>query len=161
MGQTNEQDLDPCLIYIDKEGKWYHQGAEMIHRGFIQLFYQNMELDNKGRYIINWNGKRCYVEVEDTAFVVRRVEFATGNGEEEKILLYLSDDSNEPLDPATLFIGNNNVLYCKVKGGKFPARFVRAAYYQLVEHIIEEGGNFYLPLNGKRYPVKAEKQMTN
>ena len=68
-------DLPPCLIFIDKEGHWHHEGVEMIRRDFIRLFYENMEMDSLGRYVINWGGKRCYVEVEDTAFVVRNIEY--------------------------------------------------------------------------------------
>ena len=64
------KDLHPCLIYIDKEGCWFHKGVEMIHREFIRLFYQNMEIDSQGRYIINWNGERCYVEVKNCTLVV-------------------------------------------------------------------------------------------
>ena len=71
-------ELPPCLIFIDKEGPWYHKGAEMIHRGFIRFFYQHMELGSRGPYIINWNGQRCWVDIEDTAFVVRRVTFKGG-----------------------------------------------------------------------------------
>jgi hypothetical protein len=49
-----ENDIPPCLIFIDKEGRWYHRGAEMIHREFIRLFYNNIELDSRGRYVIDW-----------------------------------------------------------------------------------------------------------
>ena len=33
---------------------------------------------------------------------------------------------SEPLDPATLEVGSDNVLYCRVKGGEFRARFLRS-----------------------------------
>ena len=78
MAKTEMNELPPCLIFIDKEGRWYHKGAEMIHRDFIRLFYEHMELDLQGRYVINWQGQRCWVDVEDTAFVVRRVTFEDG-----------------------------------------------------------------------------------
>ena len=142
------------MIFIDKEGRWYHEGAEMIHRDFIQLFYKNMELDSEGRYVINWDGKRCRVDVEDTAFVVRRVVYEdgerTGN---DRFVLSLSDDTEEDLMHGTIFIGEGNVLYCKVKNRTFPARFNRAAYYQLAEYIKEENESYYLPLNGRKYKI--------
>jgi len=150
-------DISPCLIFIDKEGHWYHQGAEMIHREFIRLFYQNMELDSEGRYLINWANKLCYVEVADTAFVVMRVSYEGGSQDRpSRIELSLSDDTKEALLPDSLFVGKENVLYCKVKSGLFPARFNRAAYYQLAEYIEEEGGNFFLPLNGQKYVIRAK-----
>ena len=159
MTKKNEKNLPPCLIFIDKEGRWYHKGAEMIHRDFIQLFYQNMEYDSTGRYVINWKGERCYVEVEDTAFVVRRALYQEGDQDQNsRIILYLSDDTKEELTPETIYTGNNNVLYCRVKECAFPARFNRASYYQLAQYIEEEGGAYYLSLNGDKYKVLMTAQ---
>lgn len=154
MSQTGEQDLPPCLIYIDKEGRWYHKGVEMIRRDFVQLFYQNMELDSQGRYVIDWDGKRCYVDVEDTAYVVRSVLYeAGGRDQAARFILYLSDDTQEELVPDSLNIGKDNILYCRVKASTFPARFNRAAYYQLAEYIEEADGAYHLPFRGKRYRI--------
>ena len=147
-------DLPPCLIFIDKEGRWRHEGAEMIRRDFIRLFYENMELDSQGRYVINWGGKRCYVDVEDTAFVVRNVAYQDATGDADaRFILFLSDDSQEDLVPETLHVGKGNVMYCSVKSAAFPARFNRAAYYTLAAHIEEENDDFYLPHNGKKYNI--------
>ncbi len=156
MEERQHSDIPPCLIYIDKEGNWYHKGAPMIHKGFVQLFYKNMSLDPSGRYIIEMDGQRCYVDVEDTAYVVRGVT-RKGNGQEEKFLLELSDESQEELDPETLYIGEGDVLYCRVKNGLFPARFTRPAYYQLTRYVQEKDGEFFLPVAGKLYPVKPKR----
>jgi len=154
MTGTDKNDLPPCLIFIDKEGSWYHEGVEMIRRDFIRLFYQNMELDSQDRYVINWDGRRCYVDVEDTAFVVRSVVYQDGSRTGNALfLLYLSDDMQEELLPDTLFVGKDNVLYCRVKNRAFPARFNRASYYQLVQYVEEEDEAYYLPLNGKKYRI--------
>ena len=156
MSSIDDMDLPPCLIYIDKEGRWYHQGAEMIHRAFIRLFYEHMELDSRNRYVITWQGKPCYVDVEDTAFVILRVNYEEGQQDRKsRFFLSLSDDSVEELDPETLFVGESNVLYCSVKDGSFPARFNRAAYYQLAEYVWEDKGAFYLSLDGKRHEISA------
>ncbi len=149
-----EKDIPPCMIYIDKEGRWFHKGAEMIHREIIRSFYQNMELDSQGRYIINWQGERCYVDVEETPFIVKRVAGQdSGRAGVSRVILYLSDDEKEDLVPETLSFGEDNVPYCRVKGGIFPARFSRAAYYQLAEFIKEEEGGYYLSLNEKKYRI--------
>ncbi|MDY6970987.1 MAG: DUF1285 domain-containing protein [Thermodesulfobacteriota bacterium] len=147
-------DLPPCLIFIDKEGRWYHEGVEMIHRDFIRLFYENMELDSQDRYVINWGGRRCYVDVEDTAFVVKGVVCQDGSQMENVLfLLHLSDDTQEELLPDTLFVGKANVLYCRVKNRAFPARFNRASYYQLAQYVEEEDSTYHLTLNGNKYPI--------
>ena len=155
MTEENTKGLPPCLIYIDKEGVWRHEGVEMIRRDFIRMFYENMEMDSDGRYVINWGGKRCYVEVADTAFVVRNVAYEEDvKGRPERLILSLSDDSKEDLMPETLYVGDENVMYCRVKGGAFPARFNRAAYYELVRRIKEKNGIFYLPLGGTDYEIR-------
>jgi len=148
-------DLPPCLIHIDKEGHWHHKGVKMIRRDFIQMFYENIEMDSLGNYVITWGGERCHVDVEDTAFVVRNVVYQEATeGQDARFILFLSDDSQEDLVAATLYVGQDNVLYCRVKNSAFPARFHRAAYYRLASHVKEENDIFYLPLNGRRYEIK-------
>ena len=153
--KSETDEIKPCLIHIDKEGCWTHKGAEMIRRDLIQLFYRNMELGSEGQYIINWQGTQCYVDVEDTAFVVTRVLFEekTRNGK-PKFVLNLSDGTRENLLPETLCTGNDNVLYCRIKNNTFPARFLRPAYYQLAEYVEEENGVYFIPLDGRKYPIK-------
>ena len=148
--------LRPCLIYIDEEGRWHHKGAEIIRRDYIQDFYKNMKMDIEGRYVITWEGKRCYVDVADTAFVVWSVLYRDGmDGRNARFILSISDDSQEELRPETLYVGKDNILYCRIKEAAFPARFNRAAYYLLAAHIEEQDNAFYLPLNGTQYEIKG------
>lgn len=140
------EEIPFCQIFIDREGRWYYKGAEMLDRETIRLFYRHMSMDADGRYILEWAGDRCYLEVEDTAFVVRRVDF------EGRFFLTLSDDSREVLAPESLFVGEGNVLYCRVKES-FPARFTRSAYYQLAGSVEEKDGAFVLPVDGRDYEI--------
>ena len=59
------------------------------------------------------------------------------------------------LDPATLFVGQEHVLYCRVKAGNHAARFLRPAYYQLTEHVHEDAATdtFELRLGKTTYPI--------
>lgn len=148
----NDPDIPPCFIFIDREGRWFHKGAEMIHRDIVRFFFAHMDLEESGRYVIRWGEECCFLEVEDTAFVVQKVEFQK-RGSIEEIRIFLSDDTQEALRPETLFVGEANVLYCRVKEGRFPARFLRPAYYQIAEFVEEEDGRFYLPLNGRKHLV--------
>ncbi|MCX7982064.1 MAG: DUF1285 domain-containing protein [Syntrophales bacterium] len=138
-------------IRIDKDGKWYFRGAEMIRRDIIRYFYEHLKLDAEGRYKIEIPSDSCYVEVEDTAFVVKSVDV-----KDDEVILYLSDDSQEVLDPSTLMVGDNNVLYCRVKKGQFPARFSRSSYYQLTAYLdYDEGKGFYLNLAHGQFFLNA------
>ena len=151
----NEMDIPPCFISIDKEGRWFHKGAEMINREIIRHFYENLDIDSQGRYVIHWGNESCLLEVEDTPYVVRRVLFQDqGDAKNAQFILLLSDDTQEALDPDTLYVGRDNVLYCEVKKGRFPGRFQRPAYYQLAEYIEEDRGEFFLPLKGKNFIIR-------
>jgi len=67
----------------------------------------------------------------------------------------LNDEEREPLDPSTLEVGEHNVLYTRVKGGEFRARFLRPAYYHLSPHFeMDSDGTFYLRLRNERHRIK-------
>lgn len=151
-----ENKISPCMIYIDKEGNWFHKGIEMINRGIVNEFYRSLTTDSNGEYLIVMGNEQCLVEVEDTPFIITRVEFdGTEGAMEGQIELCLIDDTKESLDPDTLSVGDDNVLYCRIKNNTFKARFSRAAYYQLASRIKEEGDKFYLPLKNKKYFIET------
>ena len=139
----------PCQIQVSPEGEMSSQGRPLVHPTIIKLIFQSVHLED-GHYIVRLDNQACELEVADTFFVVSRVEFS-GEG----ATLTLNDAGTEPLDPATLRLGDNGIIYCQVKGGAFPARFGRAAYYQLAERISEEDAGFVLDLGGKKYPLAA------
>lgn len=146
-----------CNIRIDKDGVWYYRGAEMFRREIVNFFYQNLKRDESGRYVIELPNDRCYLEVEDAPFVVRSVHRSISETDARATIhLLLSDDSVEPLDPETLRIGNDNVLYCTIKNHSFDARFLRASYYQMAGDIEydEDLNDFFIQLNGHRFYIK-------
>ena len=141
-------------IRIDKEGVWYYNGAEMIRKDIIMSFARNLICDETGKYLIELDNERCYVEVEDTPFVVRKVSFIQSPGKDYFSAL-LSDDSIEELDLNSLSISDANILYCTVKNNKFRARFSRPAYYQLAAYIKHDSSDdrYYVTMNGSSYHV--------
>jgi len=151
-----KEPLPPCMIFVANDGKWYHEGAEIIHRPIFLWLIQSLEKDDEGNYIVNLNNQRCVLEVEDTPLVVQQVHRnSAGQPEADEFLLVLNDESTEPLDPATLRISPENILYCTVKAAGFPARFLRPAYYQIAEYIEEDDqGRFVLRLNNREYLIK-------
>jgi len=157
-------DIPPCQIRIDKEGVWYYKGAEMFRKEIVNFFYQNLRQDETGNYLIELENDRCYLEVEDTAIVVRSVRQALSEKDgKTAFYLLLSDDTVDLLNPATLRIGKENVLYCTVKEDRFEARFLRPAYYQLAGDIEydEDQDKYFIPLNGERYYLKDVNHRQN
>ncbi len=137
----------PCLIQVNTDGEMHHNGAPLIHRGILELIYQNVHLED-GVYVLRLGKQTCQLEVADTFFVVVRVQEAGG-----RITLFLNDGSREPLEPGSLWIGAGEVMYCRVKGGQFPARLARAAYYQIAEMVREGSEGYELELGGRRHPL--------
>ena len=146
--------MDNCDIRIDKEGTWYYRGAHMFRKNILSIFFENLKIDECGKYLIELDGECCYLDVEDTAFVVTAVyKTRQENETEDHIDIMLTDDSVEKLDLSTLYVGKDNVLYCAVKNRKFPARFSRNSYYQLAEFIEQEEKEncFFISLNEEKY----------
>jgi hypothetical protein len=154
-------DIPPCHIRVDRDGVWHYHGAEIIQRKIVEHFYRHLELDERGRYIIHWRGEKCYLDVEDTPYVVWSVtEVRSDNDDLQMVLLGLSDGTEETLDPASLYIGPGNVPYCRIRHSRFTARFSRKAYYQLARLIEEdpEQGGFFVQLGPRRCHIDLEEE---
>jgi hypothetical protein len=145
-------------IKIDKDGIWYYNGAHMFRKEILHVFFQNIRIDECGKYLIELGTERCYLEVEDTPFVVAAVNRTKqpGNGSEQ-IDILLNDDSCEKLEMNSIYTGSDNVLYCSVKEGRFTARFSRKSYYQIAEFIeqSDNGVDYFINLNDEKYFIKS------
>lgn len=143
-------------IRIDKDGTWYYQGAEMVRRDIVNSFYRHLKKDREGRYVIEFENDHCFVEVEDTPFVIKSVDYcASGEEGEDVIYLLMPDDSKEKLDPSTLHIGKDNTLYCTIGRDGVEARFSRNSYYQIAKYIEQKPNEnrYCIVLNGHHYPI--------
>jgi uncharacterized protein len=149
-------------IRIDKEGVWYFKGAHMFRKEILSVFFEHLKIDECGKYLIELGEERCYLDVEDTAFIIAAV-YKTQMPDHGKaqIDILLSDDSCEKLEMQSLHVGRDNVLYCQVKEGKFTARFSRNSYYQLAEFIeqSENGKHFFINLNGEEYLINSNQAL--
>jgi len=140
-------------IKIDKDGVWYYRGAHMFRKDILCIFFENLKVDDEGRYFVQLNEEICYLDVEDTAFVITSVSRTTDPASGlEQLEVLLNDDGKEMLDLSTLVVGPDNVMYCRIKDGNFIARFTRKSYYQLAEFIGQDDADdrFYVLLNGQK-----------
>jgi uncharacterized protein len=139
-------------ISFRRDGNWYSDDDRIDNPRIALLFSQSIKRNPDGSYYLQVAEERAPITIEDTPDVVRALEDDELGG----FAMVLNDDTREPLDPAALEIGDNNVLYARVKGGIERARFLRSAYYHLSEHFeSDDAGRFYLSLRGKRYPLKS------
>ncbi len=151
--------MNEPFFWIDREGRWFYRGEEITHRRTYLLYSRSLTLDGQGRLLLRVGREECRVEAEDAPYVVKSVDFVRAEGREyQGIDLLLNDETRESLNPETLQVGRENVLYCRVRGGMFSARFSRGAYqllFPLIRHD-EDGRRFFLPLGGKEYPLLQE-----
>lgn len=143
----------PERIFLDKDGRWFHEGVEITHPLTLELFSRSVRRGPDGGYWLQIGPERARIEVEDTPYMVREATWRDGEVE-----LKLNDGSLERLDPSTLWIGKGNVLYCLVKPEKLPARFLRPAYYQLVSRVEQDEIGYFLSLRGKKFYLRDQTE---
>ncbi len=138
-------------IVLDREGRFLHDGAPVEHPGMARAFASWITLHpDDGRFILNNGYDWTYFSVEDVPFFVHSVREAGG-----ALWLALSDGSESELEPSALTTGENGALYTPVKGGKFRARFDRAAQIALAPWLVsDENGQIYLEIGGQRARIE-------
>lgn len=150
-------EIAPCEIHVDAEGDWYYEGNKITREDILELFYDNLHPTEDGQYLIEWQNQRCLLEVADTPFVIGSVDRAETRSNERILLRLRHISAPEELDPAGLWVGAENVLYCRIRQGRWVARFSRPAYYQLAQWIEEDpqNGQFFLPVGGTKYLIAS------
>lgn len=136
-------------IRFGRDGRWYADGEPIANPRIAALFSRHVERAPGGGYRLRIADEQVAIEVEDTPYVV----IAAGS-DADGPWIELNDRSREPLDPASLTIGRDETPYCRVKGGREPARFLRPALYQLAPLIeAQPDGGFALRSASGLHPI--------
>ena len=138
------------IIRLDPEGNWYQGDFPILHERTCQFFYKHIARDAEGKYYLEGEEKPVYIKVEDVPYWVTKVERTIAG-----YLVTLTDESIELLDLNSLWIGKRNVLYCLVKWGRFPAKFMRGPYYEITRDLKQRGKKYFLMFRGKQYPIHS------
>ncbi len=135
---------------LDKEGVLWHEGTELEDPSLLKFFMEKIEQLPDGRFHVLCQGEDCFITAEDVPYVVQNVNITP-----TQVELVFPGDYREKLDPSTLYVGKENVLYSLVRNQKFTARFNRKSYLELAKHIQfdKKQKNYTLVLNGKKFPV--------
>ncbi len=140
--------------FIDADGHLWHEGTEMEDPALLKFFMEKMERLPDGRYHVLCQGEGCYFTAEDVPHVIQSVDVKP-----DRVTLYFPGAYSEPLNPETLKVGKDNVLYCKIHGGDLTGRFNRKSYLELAKMVqFNPSEKSYLfPLGGKTYPIRGVK----
>ncbi len=140
-------------IRRDARGRWFNGDEPITHPNLVQSFDQWLDRAPDGRFCLSNDINWAYVAVEGAPVFVRAAHI-----EGDAVVLRLSGDLEERLDPATLRQGPDGVLYCDVREGRLPARFDSHAAAQLAPLLGEDARGIYLELAGRRFepPVRDD-----
>jgi hypothetical protein len=110
-------------LRLDARGRFWHDGAPVLHAGLAAALHRwiRRHPDN-GRYILSNGYDWTYLAVDDAPYFVQRLRT-----EPERIVLTLSDETEELFDPAATRIGRDDAIYVQVKraapDGPYEAKF--------------------------------------
>jgi hypothetical protein len=152
MARAGFYTVESGRISFRRDGHWYNDEERIENPRIALLFSQSIRRNPDGTYFLQVAEERAPITIEDTAYVVMSIADDGHGG----FVTITNDEVREPLNPATLEVGSDNVLYCRVKGGEFRARFLRSAYYHLADNFVtEDGENFSLLTGSERHPIRV------
>src|ERR1700745_2052785 len=126
MGRAGFYAIESGKISFRRDGNWYTDDERIDNSRIALLFSRSIKRSPDGSYYLQVAEERAPITVEETPYVVKTVY-----EHDDGFVIVTSDDDHEPLDPEALEVGRDNVLYCRVKNGACPPRFLRTAYYHL------------------------------
>jgi uncharacterized protein len=119
-------------LRLDRQGRFWHDGARVDHPALERALRSWVARHpDDGRPILTNGYDWCYFEVEDAPLFVDALRI-----EGDSVTLVLFDGSEEPLDPASLSVGGDGVVYARARGGALVARFSRHAQTQLAPLLV-------------------------
>ena len=138
-------------IVLDGNGRFSNAGVLVDHEGMAAAFASWIRKHpDDGRFILTNGYDWTYFTVTDVPFFVRHVEDVEG-----RAVLRLSDGTDEPLDPSVVEVSEDGVLYARVKGGEFDARFLPSAQSAMVNFLGEGAhGQPCVEVGGALFPIR-------
>lgn len=117
----------PSPLRLLRDGTWMQDNEVISHERTIRFLHQNLCYEND-RYKIKYGQEALAVVPDDCGRFIKNIH--------EDGTITLLDERRLPLNPETLEIGSNNVLYCMVNGER--ALFLRTAYYEIMLKVQEQ-----------------------
>ncbi len=145
--------IESHQIRFGRDGRWYADDEPITNQRIADLFARHVTRGEDGSWWLRIGDERARIVVEDTPWVVTRID----GSPQEGFRVTLNDGTSEPLDPSSLTLGANDVLYCAVKDGTERARFLRPAQMELLGHVELEDDRFVLAVSGGKYEIARDE----
>lgn len=143
-------------ILLDAEGRFWHEGRPVEHAGLAAGLHSWISRHpDDGRFILTNGYDWTYFTVEDAPYFVRAIRV-----EPERIVLALSDDTEEAWDPGATRVGGDGALYALVKRsadtGPYEAKFTRHAQTSL-DPVLVDAEPPEVRIGGRVHAIGAKK----
>lgn len=150
-GRTRE-----TKIRRDARGRWFNDDDPIDHPNLVRCFDGWVDRAEDGRFCLSNDINWAYASIEGAPYVVRDVEITA-----RVILLRLSGDREETLDPNTLHQDKSGGLWCTVREARCPARFANHASAKLADVMGEDDRGVFLRVGATTvYPPVVEDPMS-
>lgn len=142
-------------IRVDREGRFWHEGAEVEHAGLRRAFLRWMDRLDDGRTVLRLDEDRyVYLDVEDAPLLITAARW-----DGDRAYVIVNDGVEQELEYDSLRVGNRDALYCTVRGGRLEARITTPAYYVLTQHIEQTDAGFALRARATAYPIADSRSL--
>jgi hypothetical protein len=135
-------------LRLDRDGRWFIEGEQILHARSCLVLTQNIELKDDGTFTTHIGREVAPIRVDDVGFFVQVVNVSS-----DALTLTLSDGSDEALSTPVLRMTEDGRLYVRVKGDRAWARFLRGPHQVLSEHWQEREQEIGLWLGSRFLPV--------
>jgi uncharacterized protein len=142
-------------LRLDAEGRFWHQGGLVEHQRTLEVLHRGLHRAPDGRWATRIGSEWGYVEVEDAARFVRRVEEDPAAPGSLRAWLLTGEELHVPASAVSL--GARDALYLRLRDGERALLF-RPAQLSLAPHLHERrGGGFELELSGRRFEIGVDR----
>lgn len=156
-------------IFIDANGRWFHEGDPIHRQALVKLFASILRREANGDYVLVTPVEKWRIKVEDVPLQIVDFEVVVRANATDKWVIetnvgrYYTIGPEYPLVVAEKVVsGNSPVGDTRQDLDHIPmvqldhgigARFSRAAYYRLVESCEERDGQLVLNSGGYEFVV--------
>ena len=140
-------------IRIDREGQFWFRDGPVENEKVHDLFSSGLSVRPDGRPILTVGKQWCYVEVEDTPWIIQGVRVDNKG----TVLLRLNTGKTHQLQVASLFLSTDGFLYCRLGELGTLTRFSRPAFHRFAQDFFVEsqGGAFDVVIDGFVHPLDS------
>jgi hypothetical protein len=143
---------ESAVFRLDGQGYWRNSDGRFKNKKIVDYFHSSIDRDEGGYFVRQDKGdvmEKVYFPYDDTALFVVDITFGPD------IVLTLNTGKKCPLDPAQLFIRDDN-LYVQTPDERI--KFSERALVKISERLEESGTVLQIRIGDKLHPI-AERQV--